>query len=88
MKNILQKPELPTGCEATALAIVLNFLGFDADKCEIVDHYMPKTTKLYSMNTHFIGNPYKKRRRHHGGKLLSRKRDYGPDREEHNRRYA
>jgi len=60
MKNILQKPELPTGCEATALAIVLNFLGFDADKCEIVDHYMPKTTKLYSMNTHFIGNPYKK----------------------------
>lgn len=58
MKNIRQKPELPTGCEATALTIMLNYLGYDVDKCTIVDNYMPQTTKKYSMNTHFIGNPY------------------------------
>ncbi len=60
MKNILQRPELPTGCEATALTIVLNHLGYDVDKCTVVDEYLPKTTRQYSLNTHFIGNPYSK----------------------------
>jgi hypothetical protein len=60
MKNILQKPELPTGCEATALAIVLNYLGFSADKCDIVDNYLPKTNSMCSLNNFFIGNPYSK----------------------------
>jgi uncharacterized protein YvpB len=58
MKNILQRPELPTGCEATALTIMMNHLGYDVDKCTIVDNFLPKTTRRYSLNTHFIGNPY------------------------------
>ena len=60
IENILQRPELPTGCEATSLTIMLNFLGYDVDKCTIVDDYLPKTTRMYSLNTHFIGNPYSK----------------------------
>lgn len=56
--NISQRPELPTGCEATALTIVLNYLGFDVNKCEIVDNYLPKTNEQYSLDTYFIGNPY------------------------------
>jgi uncharacterized protein YvpB len=58
MKNILQRPDLPTGCEATALTIVLNHLGFSADKCDIVDNYLPKTNSMCSLNNYFIGNPY------------------------------
>lgn len=58
MENILQRPELPTGCEATALTIVLNSLGFIVDKCDIVDNYLPKTSEQDSLNTYFIGNPY------------------------------
>ncbi len=58
MKNILQRPELPTGCEATALTMVLNSLGFQVDKCNIVDNYLPKTSEYDSLNTYFIGDPY------------------------------
>ena len=32
---VVQNPELPTGCEVTALTMVLNFFGHDADKLEI-----------------------------------------------------
>ncbi|MDD3693209.1 MAG: C39 family peptidase [Oscillospiraceae bacterium] len=60
VENILQRPELPTGCEATSLTIMLNFLGYNVDKRTIVDEYLPKTTRMYSLNTHFIGNPYSK----------------------------
>ena len=30
MENILQNPELPTGCESVALTMVLKYLGFDS----------------------------------------------------------
>ena len=39
---INQHPELPTGCEATALTMVLNYYGFGADKLDIADNYLPK----------------------------------------------
>lgn len=32
MNNILQRPELPTGCEATSLTMVLNYLGIPLSK--------------------------------------------------------
>ena len=40
--TICQYPELPTGCEVTALAMVLRFYGLDADKCELSDKYLDK----------------------------------------------
>ncbi len=39
---ISQYPELPTGCEVTSLAVVLNYYGIDIDKCEIGDSYLDK----------------------------------------------
>lgn len=57
VNNILQNPELPTGCEVTSLTIVLNYYGYNVDKCYMVDHYLPWTTTWDSINTHFIGNP-------------------------------
>ena len=57
---VLQNPELPTGCEPTALTALLMYYGYAVDKTDIVDKYMP-----YSKNGNpkygFVGNPYKKR---------------------------
>ena len=39
---ICQYPELPTGCEVTSLAMVLNYYNVDCDKCEISDNYLTK----------------------------------------------
>ena len=41
---ILQMPELPTGCEVTALTMALQYYGWDADKTVLADSY-------------FIGDP-------------------------------
>ena len=42
VKCVLQNPELPTGCEITALTIVLNYLGYDVDKLTMADKYLDK----------------------------------------------
>lgn len=39
---ILQLPELPTGCEVTSLAIILNYYGYSIDKLTLADEYLPK----------------------------------------------
>lgn len=63
---ISQFPELPTGCEATALTMLLNFYGLDIDKTEVA-HDMPKGElpywhkgALYGNDPHeiFIGSPF------------------------------
>lgn len=36
-----QYPELPNGCEITSLTQVLRFLGYDADKIELAENYLP-----------------------------------------------
>lgn len=58
VKNILQYPELPAGCEITALAIVLNYLGYDVSKVTLSDDYLDKgevgSTSYY---TAFVGDP-------------------------------
>ena len=60
----LQKPELPTGCEATAAAMLLTAYGYDVDK-ETFAQAMPKSSfviyggRTYSAhpNDAYIGNP-------------------------------
>ena len=38
---IYQEPELPTGCEVTALTMVLNYYGYDVDKVTMATEYLP-----------------------------------------------
>jgi uncharacterized protein YvpB len=57
---VLQLPELPTGCEVTSLTMVLNYWGYEVDKCELVDNYLPMETNggVCGFDTAFIGSPY------------------------------
>lgn len=57
-QTVMQNPELPTGCEITALTQTLNFLGFDIDKVTMCDKYMNTDWKgEYTMNQCYIGDP-------------------------------
>lgn len=66
---ILQNPELPTGCEITALAMVMDYYGFEVDKITLAERYLPKAEaelsygedgRLYGpdLNQYFIGDPF------------------------------
>lgn len=66
---ILQTPELPTGCEITALTMALRYYGFDADKATMASAYLPcmpanqytgEDGRLYGsdLNQYFIGDPF------------------------------
>ena len=39
---LIQTPELPTGCEITALTMMLNYYGFPAGKTMMAETYLPK----------------------------------------------
>lgn len=58
MTNILQRPELPEGCEVTSLAILLKHLGFDVSHTDLADNYLQQgevgKVSFYEMN---LGNP-------------------------------
>lgn len=62
---ILQNPELPTGCEAAAAAMLLRAYGYKTDKLMVAD-LMEKSERLEEYGTvyavhpddAFIGNPY------------------------------
>lgn len=58
VRCVMQNPELPTGCEATSLTIVLNYLGYTVDKMEIVNNYLTKG-KIGTVTAWqaFIGDP-------------------------------
>ena len=70
MQNILQLPELPVGCEITALTILLRHYGFDAEKTDMALNYLPiswgnaryEDGKTYkdSFFNYFIGDPFGK----------------------------
>lgn len=51
---IWQNPELPNGCEITAGAIVLNYLGYSYDKCTLADVYLPQV-EFYDENKQRMG---------------------------------
>lgn len=66
IKHISQYPELPTGCEVTALAILLNHSGVGVSKLELANKIKKAPKPVYRNgeysgehpNNAFIGNPY------------------------------
>ena len=55
---VSQYPELPTGCEVTALTSVLNFFGFNVDKGTLSDDYLDKGPVFRTdFNEAFVGDP-------------------------------
>ena len=65
---IFQMPELPTGCEITAMTMALRYYGLDADKVVMATDYLPTVPLslqygndglLYGpdINQYFVGNP-------------------------------
>ena len=59
--QILQKPELPNGCEITSLCQVLRFLGCPADKCDLADNYLPRSEFWYGTDPDrfYMGDPHR-----------------------------
>ena len=59
LNHISKFPELPSGDEITSLCMVLNYLQYDIDKCELSDLYLDKGpayyTNIFEANA---GNPY------------------------------
>ena len=55
---IMQRPELPTGCETTALTMLLNHLGVPADKLDIARNYLPKQS-FYWKNGQMFGADFR-----------------------------
>ena len=59
VEAVLQEPELPTGCEITALTELLGFYGFSANKSQMADIFMPNDPDgYYTMNDAYLGNPH------------------------------
>jgi len=56
---VLQLPELPTGCEITSLATVLNYYGYDISKTQLADEYLDcGKVGQTDPDEKFIGSPY------------------------------
>ena len=55
--HILQLPELPTGCEITALTMMLRYYGYDIDKETMASQYLP-TVSIDSAYYDEEGNGY------------------------------
>ena len=55
---IMQYPELPEGCEITALTAELNFFGFALNKLDMADNYLPKSDNLRAdPNEYYLLDP-------------------------------
>lgn len=55
---VLQKPELPNGCEVTSLSAVINYLGFPVSKTTLSDTFLPKQPFYRKEGKLFGANPY------------------------------
>ena len=58
LEHISQFSELPSGDEITSLSMVLKYLGYKVDKCELSDLYLDKGPVGYTdFNVANVGNP-------------------------------
>lgn len=57
--TLMQKPELPNGCEIVSLTAVLNYYGYEVSKTEMADVYLPKEPFFREDNKLFGPDPYK-----------------------------
>lgn len=55
MEVILQKPELPTGCESVALTMVLKQKGYPIEKTTIAEEYLIYNRDNYASG--YVGDP-------------------------------
>lgn len=66
---VRQMPELPTGCEVTALTMMLNYYGCQADKTVMAEEYLPTAPAEFyegadgrrygpDMEAYFVGDPF------------------------------
>lgn len=56
MKNIKQRPQLPTGCESVALTMVLKYYHFSLSKTTIARSYLPRSRSNFVSK--FWGSPF------------------------------
>ncbi|AQQ55290.1 C39 family peptidase [Planococcus lenghuensis] len=56
--TVFQKPELPNGCEITALTALLNYHGIEVSKTTMADDYLPQESLDYHKNVKTGPNPY------------------------------
>ena len=55
---INQDPEMPNGCEVVSLVTVLNFHGFEVDKLEFNEKYIPHgTVGKVAPDMYYVGDP-------------------------------
>ncbi len=55
--ELLQLPELPSGCEPTSLTIILNAMGYSIDNVQLVEDYMTFDSTWTDADS-FLGSPY------------------------------
>jgi len=56
---VMQKPELPHGCEITSLTAVLNYYGVQVTKMEMASKYLDKQPFYTKNNREYGGDPHK-----------------------------
>lgn len=56
MEEMMQNPELPTGCESVSLTIALNYYGFELEKTTIADEYLDYSSEDFV--SAYVGNPH------------------------------
>lgn len=60
VETIYQTPELPTGCEITALTMALRYAGYPVSKTAMAKDYLPKSSNWYYVGSKKYGPDFRK----------------------------